>query len=189
MTDILKSLLYYVLMLAAFALIIFTIGCSTENPLCSDNYCVSGEIFLRSQLLEGEEFSEVNVVESSLIAAFANTTPATPIETTPEPTTNQVSVANIVSDVAVNGGDSDYVGQTVTITATVRFNFADEIGAISLATDNIDISFFVTDYHNPESLANYVEGSTYEFTLFIRNVAPSTSNPDKTNIWSHEAEE
>ena len=63
--------------------IVFTIGCYTENPICSDNYCVSGEIFLRSELKEGEVFSEINVVESSLIAAIANTTVATPVETTP----------------------------------------------------------------------------------------------------------
>ena len=33
MTDILKPLLYYVLMLSAFALMIFTIGCSREPAL------------------------------------------------------------------------------------------------------------------------------------------------------------
>ena len=59
--------------------IVFTIGCYTENPICSDNYCVSGEIFLRSELKKGEIFSEINVVESSLIAAIANTTVATPV--------------------------------------------------------------------------------------------------------------
>ena len=188
MTDILKSVLFYVLMLAAFALMIFTFGCNTENPLCTDNYCVEGEIYPRSELVG--DFSPIAVDDSVILATFAGVTPATPIETTPEPATNQVSVANIVSDVAINGVDSDYVGQTVTLTATVRFNFVDDgSGAITLVTDNRDISFFVTDYVNPNSLANYAEGSTYEFTLFIEEVAPSNSNPDKTNIWSHEAEE
>ena len=167
-------------------LAIFSIGCNTENPLCTDNYCVEGEIYPRSELVG--DFSPIAVDDSVILATFAGVTPATPIEITPAPTTNQVSVANIVSDVVANGVDSDYVGQTVTLTATVRFNFVGR-GAITLVTDNRDISFFVTDYVNPESLANYAEGSTYEFTLFIRDVALSTSNPDKTNIWSNEAAE
>ena len=25
--------------------VVFSLGCSTENPLCSTNYCVVGEIF------------------------------------------------------------------------------------------------------------------------------------------------
>ena len=188
MTDILKSVFYYALMLSAFALMIFTIGCNTENPLCTDNYCVEGQIYPRSEL-DGD-FSLLAVDDSVILATFAGVTPATPIEIAPEPATNQVSVANIVSDVVANGVDSEYVGQTVTLTATVRFNFVDDgNGSITLATGNRNIAFFVTDFVNPNSLANYAEGSTYEFTLFIEEVAPSTSNPDKTNIWSNEAEE
>ena len=79
MTDILKPLLYYVLMLSAFALMIFTIGCSTENPLCSDNYCVEGEIYPRSELVG--DFSPIAVDDSVILATFAGVTPATPIET------------------------------------------------------------------------------------------------------------
>ena len=174
------------LLLLLLLLTPFILGCNTENPLCTDNYCVEGEIYPRSELVG--DFSPIAVDDSVILATFAGVTPATPIEITPAPTTNQVSVANIVSDVVANGVDSDYVGQTVTLTATVRFNFVGR-GAITLVTDNRDISFFVTDYVNPESFANYAEGSTYEFTLFIRDVALSTSNPDKTNIWSNEAAE
>ena len=83
MTDILKPLLYYVLMLAAFALMIFTFGCNTENPLCTDNYCVEGEIYPRSELVG--DFSPIAVDDSVILATFAGVTPATPIEITPAP--------------------------------------------------------------------------------------------------------
>ena len=83
-----KSILTYALILT---LVILTIGCSTENPLCSDNYCVSGEIFLRSQLFEDEEFSEVNVNESQLLASFANATSQTPVDTVEADTATKLS--------------------------------------------------------------------------------------------------
>ena len=45
--------------IAFMALILLTcIACSTENPLCTDNYCVEGEIFVRSELGD-REFSEL----------------------------------------------------------------------------------------------------------------------------------
>ena len=172
-----------ILLMLTFAVVF---GCSTENPLCTDNYCVEGEIYPRSEIVG--DFSLIAVDDTVILATFAGVTPVTPIETTPEATTNEVSVANIVSDVALNGVDSDYVGQTVAITATVRFNLVG-VGSITLVTNNNNISFFVTDFADPNSLANYAAGSTYEFTLFIRDVKPSTSNPDKTNIWSNEAAE
>ena len=109
-----KSILAYTTILAT---LILTIGCHTENPLCTDNYCVSGEIFLRSQLLEGEEFSEIDVAESQLLAAFANATPQTPVQTLPDTVETDVSLSDIIADVAA--GNTTYLNQTVTITAFV----------------------------------------------------------------------
>ena len=34
--------------------LMLTIGCSTENPLCTDNYCVEGEIYPRAWLDSNE---------------------------------------------------------------------------------------------------------------------------------------
>ena len=44
-------------------------GCSTENPLCTDNYCVEGKIFLKTDLEVGEPFDRLpaTVDEQSLI--------------------------------------------------------------------------------------------------------------------------
>ena len=35
---------------AMMVLIPMLLGCSSENPICSDNFCVTGEIFLRSEI-------------------------------------------------------------------------------------------------------------------------------------------
>ena len=46
MTDILKSLLYYVLMLSAFALMIFTIGCANQasQPIVYTQHKIDAEL-------------------------------------------------------------------------------------------------------------------------------------------------
>ena len=57
-------------------LLVVAAGCSTENPLCTDNYCVEGNIFLKSDLEEDQIYSvlPVDIDESALIAAFGKTT-------------------------------------------------------------------------------------------------------------------
>ena len=192
MTDILKPLLYYVLMLSAFALMIFTIGCSTENPLCSDNYCVSGEIFLRSQLLEGEEFSEIDVVESQLLAAFANVTPQTPVETTPEP--SEVSLADIIADAAA--GNTTYVDQTVTITGYVVWKSDAGTSMVIYETNNFlasgaeSAAFFISTKvaDDPVELANYVVGVSYTFTVYIYGILPPNENRNRYAIGANLSE-
>ena len=45
------------------------IGCSTENPLCTDTYCVEGQIFLKTDLEADASFDELpgTVSEETLI--------------------------------------------------------------------------------------------------------------------------
>ena len=163
-------------MLSAFALMIFTIGCSTENPLCSTTYCVDGEIFLRSQLLEDEEFSEVNVVEQSLIAAFANATPVTPIETTPNPVETDLSLMDIINDAGT--GSEAYLNQTVTVTATVVYKSDDGTGITLYKNANVieavkeNATFSIISLDDPIPLAGYTVGNTYTFTVFIKTILP-----------------
>ena len=57
-----------------FALTVFVIlalGCGTENPICTDNYCVTGEIFSREDLGE-RDFQEApeTISEDQLLALF-----------------------------------------------------------------------------------------------------------------------
>ena len=48
----------------------FAIGCSTENPLCTDNYCITGEIFSKDDLEADQPFEVLPIDESALIAAI-----------------------------------------------------------------------------------------------------------------------
>ena len=49
------------------------IGCGTENPICTENYCVTGRIFKKDQLKDGQEFSEMpaNISEQQLLTLFS----------------------------------------------------------------------------------------------------------------------
>lgn len=64
----------YILILTLTAL--FFSGCSTENPLCTDNFCIEGEIFPRSELGD-RDFEELpdTVDEAELLAIFRGEKP------------------------------------------------------------------------------------------------------------------
>ena len=125
MTDILKSLLFYVLMLSAFALMIFTFGCNTENPLCTDNYCVEGEIYPRSELVG--DFSLLAVDDSVIFATLVTGTqpvevnPQTQNPTPPTPVAlegaTQTTIDAIVSN-TLSGGNR-FEGTVVELTALI----------------------------------------------------------------------
>ena len=61
-----KSILTYAPILT---LLILTIGCSTENPLCTTSYCVEGELFLKSELDDAASFDDLpaSVTEETLV--------------------------------------------------------------------------------------------------------------------------
>ena len=63
--------------LVVVILLLSLLGCSTENPLCTDNYCVEGEIYLKSDLEEDQSYDDVpaNVSEQSLVNLFSIQTP------------------------------------------------------------------------------------------------------------------
>ena len=138
-------------------------GCSTENPICSENFCVTGEVFPRSELTWNEEFEEISVDEATLINVITATTPAPPVlGDTP-------TLADIVSH--VDAGGRGCIEKTYTFTATVEFNLTSIGGSsITLVTNNDDISFFITNRDDPESLQDYTEGTEYTFTVYIRSV-------------------
>ena len=179
--------------------VIFSFGCNAENPICSTNFCAIGEVFPRSELEDGQAFSEVDIDDSVIFATLVGTTPVetTPVETTPvetpvadveTPVADSVTLADIVNDVAINGVNSVYKGQTVTITAAVRYIFAateDRNAGVTLATFNNNISFFVNDDDEVDDLAHLGTGTTYTFRILIENIAPSRANPERTNIWSN----
>ena len=54
--------------LTVFA-VVFTMGCETTNPICSDTYCLEGKIYLKSELAEDATFDELpgTVSEETLV--------------------------------------------------------------------------------------------------------------------------
>ena len=160
-------------------LLAFLLGCSTENPLCTDNYCVTGEIFLRSQLLEDEAFSEIAVNESSLIASFANTDFRTvePLETTDDPPDSNLLMA-IIEDVSENGVDSQYNGQTVTVSGTVVWKSEPGTGIVIYKDTHLDAAyegsaiFFIFGKEQGDLLDQYTLENDYTFTVRIGSILP-----------------
>ena len=175
-------MLIVTLMLILFIAVILLSGCYTENPLCTDNYCVSGEIFLRSQLLEGEEFSEIDVAESQLLAAFANTTPQTPVQTLPDAVETDVSLMDIITDVVA--GNTTYLNQTVTITAFVVWKNDSGTGVLLYENDDIAAAnnegarFFIATSDDPAPLADYSVGNSYTFTVLITTILSPNADRD-----------
>ena len=100
----------------------------------------------------------------------------------------RVTLTDIVNDVEVNGTNSKYKGQTVTITAAGRiYPSADgDPPKLELFTHHKKVHFFITDpdtksvrhyYSNyMESDLGHIRGhTTYTFTLLIKDVSENTT--------------
>lgn len=91
-----KQYLFLIVMLA-FAFFVFCMafaGCSTENPLCTDNYCIEGEIYLKSELAEDADF---------------------------DPMPGTVSEATLLNILTVDVGEYDF--EPITLTGKVDWDF------------------------------------------------------------------
>ena len=192
MTDILKSVLFYVLMLSAFALMIFTIGCNTENPLCTDNYCVEGEIYPRSELVG--DFSPLAVDDSVIFATLVTGTQ--PVEVNPQtqnptpPTqvalegATQTTIDAIVSN-TLSGGNR-FEGTVVEITAVADL-VDDDNEWITLETNNSDVTFYVNAYGDlleGTFKKSFVVGESYTLQLYIQDQEPDNTLLENA-IWSY----
>ena len=160
-------------------LLIFTIGCNAENPICTTNFCAIGEVFPRSEL-DTANFSEVDIDDSVIFATLVGvptpveTIPPDPIQTAPNTPVDSVALSDIVRNVA-NGGKK-YIGETVTITAPVDFAFET---FFTLYTNNDTVNFFVRSPDNPNKLTRFKEGLTYTLTVEITEISP----PNETRDW------
>ena len=184
MHHIFNDFTSYGILLLTLVLLASFFGCDAQNPVCSDNFCVVGEVFLRSDLDANQEFSEVDVNDSVIFATLIGTTP---VETTPvEPTVDDsVSLSSVVADVAAGG--TTYAGKIITITAEVEFDASifDDNDAITLVTNDDDVWFFILSDETPARLANYEEGKSYTFNLFIQQITPPELLSPEYKIWSN----
>ena len=165
-----RYFLIYTVLIVSIAIFL---GCETQNPLCTETYCVEGEIFPRSDLYEDDEVSDLAIDSPLLIAVLNNSIPDPPAIGTP------TTAKDIVSYVALGGRDC--IGNTYSLEGTVEFELNE---SVTLITGNDKISFFVSSRENPELLEKYNSGETYTFKLNIRSIKRSTRFGVQTNIWS-----
>ena len=168
------------------------VACETQNPICTDNFCVTGEVFPRSEIGD-REFSEVDVDDSRLLATLAGI----PEPTTPVDKTVDNTLAEIVNDTAAGG--TTYNGRFVSVTGEVKKNFTldpdSSSEALTLQSGNDKITFFVISWGVPDNLKDYQIGETYDFPVFIAEQSPSLvpndagdlveSEDGEYNIWGH----
>lgn len=79
-----------------YALMVFAIvGCDTgDNPLCTDNYCVTGEIFSKDDLQESQAFRELpnTIDEAEILKLF---TGKVSVQTDEKPTQSQPTLGDL----------------------------------------------------------------------------------------------
>ena len=170
--------LILILYIFAMIAIVLTLGCESGNPICNDFWCVEGKVYPRSEL-SSEVFDEVNVETSDVLATLGGVPPVetTPVET---PETSEVSLSDIITDAAAGG--TEYVGQTVTVEATVVWRSKNREAIIIYTSNDFEgaieegAGFFIFSLGNPARLNPYIVGNTYEFSVTIFRIDP----PDDT---------
>ena len=112
------------------------------------------------------------------------------VEAETEAVTDSVTLTDIVLDVAVNGVDSTYKGQTVTITAVPWINYSNiepvslRFNAVGIHTHHDAVALIVQDDADVNDLADVDTGATYDLTLLITNISENVSSPGDLTIFA-----
>ena len=163
-------------------ILIFSIGCSTENPICGDTLCVDGSVFLKSDLTDNDKYDSVSVDESGLIAALGDIPPA---ETRPA---NDITLSQIINETL--SGVNRTAGKAIKITGTVdrTANTFPHNDVITLETSTDTVVFYITNTTESavKEMAKYEQGVSYTFTLFVLTIRPPDANRTEHEIWTAE---
>jgi len=121
---------------------LFIISCSTENPLCTDNYCVKGEIFDRADL-GNEDFTEMpRHIDEKTLYNLLN--PDRPI------------LHDLDQDVFFINGVVDFVlDHPASITMSVDIDRNRPFDSKNV------LDIFVTSFDNPKLIEGIKEGERY----------------------------
>ena len=139
--------------LTTITMFILLVGCETRNPVCSENFCVTGEIFPKSEL-GNREFDKLpaTVSEQQLLSLFS------------ENPNNQIQhLPTDPDDVFYINGVVDYVapeGDAVLMRVLVR-------NEDFRSFDGDDLRIWVTAFDTPELLKPVQEGKRYTFKVEI----------------------
>ena len=182
-----RYFLIYTVLIVSIAIFL---GCEAQNPVCTDNFCFVGEAFPRSELEDNTPFSEVDIDDSVIFATLVGV--PTPVQTLPDGVDTDVSLSNIITDVA--SGNTAYLNQTVTVTGYVIWK-SENRDSIAIYPSNDKAAaldsgaiFFVADRGNPFALVPYDVGRQYTFTVRITVILPPDENSDNYAIDSVFAE-
>ena len=123
--------------LLAFLVLSFVIGCLTENPLCTDNYCITGEVFSKDELAAGQTFEVLPLDETAIVAAIdAATLPDGDV--TRHPKVSKATPEEWKTLIDKQGNIP--VLELITVTDTFRIQVADQTPkfCVSLTNEIID---------------------------------------------------
>ena len=166
------------------------LGCTAENPVCSENFCVIGEIFPRTDLEDSEysEFSEVDVNDARIIAVLTGTetltTPEEPTRPRAEPSEPEVSRVNL-EDIVVNalGGGRDYVGKIVYVKA--KFQVPRLPGQQLRVRTGTSVRFYIDDSGNSAHIQDPIKNWEYDLVIRIRDISsPINDEENYYTIWA-----
>ena len=129
-------------------------GCDTDNPVCTDSFC----------LVPRSAVDDPNLIQidESKALSFLETLAVDPVETP------SGSVADIVSDTAIGG--HSYEGRILNVSGTVRSKFTRTDG-FTLETDTDDTVWFIVSATAAQT-AIYSVGDSYDLSLYIHDQAP-----------------
>ena len=161
---------------------ILTIGCSTENPICTDSFC----LIPRDAVDDTQNIIEI---DESKVLALIGKTPEPTLTPTPLTPATPNTLTEIVSDVAA--GNTTYLNQTVTITGYVAYKDlkTNEAMIIHTKPNAVDASaqgavFWVSSFGNPDGLSLFRVNNTYEFTVEIYLIQEPEGDRAYYAIWS-----
>ena len=160
--------------------VVFAIGCESQNPICNDTFCVTGEVFFKSELPEGTKYDSINVDTTRLLTALGETPSVGEISKPSLPTgVKPVDMATIVNSVAL--GNTDYERAWVYLEVVVMEDLTDGERWLTLQTENDNVEFRVFSWVKKSQLAQWTKGNRYGFILFIYSMRPET---DTATIFS-----
>ena len=166
------------------------LGCTAENPVCSESFCVIGEIFPRTDLedLEYSEFSEVDVDDARIIAVLTGTetltTPEEPTRPRAVPSEPEVSRVNL-EDIVINtlGGGRAYVGKIVYVKAKLQVPRLP--GQQLRVRTGTSVRFYIDDSGNPARIEDPVKNWEYELVIRIKDISsPINDEENYYTIWT-----
>ena len=121
-----------------FLLLLFAltpIACSTENPLCTDNFCVEGEIFEKADLATDAPFDELPAtVDEERVIELLTVTPQDSDAFEPVNITRDTEPPTVTGG-SIKNGDRDVDPEVINSAAKIEVTFSEMVrGHIALQT-------------------------------------------------------